>query len=149
MMETTALWEMYRKAVRKMHTLEQQYKAESENEKEYVYLTYTELNTHYGIVNGIRECLEELEPDKYAVGKRAFDIWCEETDVPKVRGGKFGFWIPVEKELPEHGTDVLASFNDGGVEMVFYGRDWPVGCDKVIAWMPLPEAYKHDKDGEE
>ena len=147
-MNVDALWDMYRKAARKLHTLEQKYKAELEADKEYAALTYTEMNIQCGVLQGVHECLETVEPDKYATGKRCFEIWCEETNTPKVKGGKFGFWIPVEQELPQEWTYVLATFDGGDVEMVYYYHDWPEGCDKVIAWMPLPEGYKPDKRGD-
>lgn len=147
MNQTVTLYDLYRKAARKLHTLERQYKADSDNDKEYAYLTYTEMNIHCGVLQGILESLETLEPDnKYEVGKRCFEIWCEESDVPKTKDGKFGFWIPVQQEPPKIGTDVLASFDDGSVKVVYYGESWPTGLGEVNAWMPLPESYKTDKE---
>ena len=149
-MNANALWDMYRKAARKLHTLEQRHKAELEAGKEYASLTYTEMNIQCGVLQGVHECLATVEPDKYATGKRCFEIWCEETDVPKVKGGKFGFWIPVEQELPEQGMDVLVCYADGALDIY---SEWH-NCvaqyvsDEIIAWMPLPEAYKPDKGGD-
>lgn len=66
-------------------------------------------------------------------------------------------WIPVSKELPEDGTWNL--FTDGkNVSVERYKADaldhfYPNGrwfsLDDAIAWMPLPERYKAESEGEE
>lgn len=69
-------------------------------------------------------------------------------------------WIPVEEELPEARTTVLACFDNGDVESLW--QDWEEnvenlkhfelgdeekdgGIKEVIAWQPLPEPYKEGK----
>ena len=63
-------------------------------------------------------------------------------------------WIPVEERLPENGFDdiVLVSIgydmefgrcNSNG-EWLIWSSGW-IHCDKVLAWMPLPEPYKGSK----
>ena len=56
-------------------------------------------------------------------------------------------WIPIEKKLPKKGTYVLASFDDGFVSAVEFADDWELWADsgEVIAWQPLPKAYKKSK----
>ena len=60
-------------------------------------------------------------------------------------------WIPVDERLPENGFDdiVLVSIgydmefgrcNNNG-EWLIWSSGW-IYCDKVLAWMPLPEPYK-------
>ena len=62
-------------------------------------------------------------------------------------------WIPCSKRLPENGEKVLCQTitKKGQINMVigFYDFErWCCGMNSnVIAWMPLPEAYR--EDGEE
>ena len=66
-------------------------------------------------------------------------------------------WIPIEKDLPEIGAEVLVTFDLNGYRYVsiahFYGDGDFHGFDdeyltpegrkrKAVAWMPLPEAYR-------
>lgn len=60
-----------------------------------------------------------------------------------------GSWIPCTKRLPEDNNDVLISTNDGLVIFGAYIQEhstWWSGeySPEVIAWQPLPEAYKEE-----
>lgn len=60
-------------------------------------------------------------------------------------------WIPVSERLPEPRTNCLITTTYGDVELVcFTGKVWWLGEDQsdywteqVLAWMPLPESFKH------
>ena len=59
-------------------------------------------------------------------------------------------WIPVEKAIPEDGQPIIATFTDGSVYQVnfkLFLHENPEYAHNhnVIAWMPLPEAYKPEK----
>lgn len=67
-------------------------------------------------------------------------------DAPTASG-----WVPVEKDLPEPGELVLITCQPKG-KAANVNRAW---CDKegvwhgsstVVAWMPMPEAYKERDD---
>lgn len=66
-------------------------------------------------------------------------------------------WIPVKREYPEPGTEVLCSFDDGSVETLW--QNWKDdesglvyfelgdeekegGTKKAVAWKHLPKAYE-------
>lgn len=60
-----------------------------------------------------------------------------------------GEWIPCGKEKPRGGENIATvKWYDGTIEVVhayYDGFDWITGCGEraeVIAWMPLPPAYK-------
>lgn len=67
-------------------------------------------------------------------------------------------WIPVSERLPEEETDVLVCNANGDIdiasgsysteinEFIWYISGWRFG--EVIAWMPLPEPYKLEKEVE-
>lgn len=70
---------------------------------------------------------------------------------------KVGEWIPCSKCLPERdGTYQLKEFAvtiDNGEHVYashasydFYNEKWLVHKSKVIAWMPLPEPYRPEKE---
>ena len=65
-------------------------------------------------------------------------------------------WVPIEEQLPENGFDdvVLVSIgydvefgrcNSNGEWLIWSNSEW-VQCDKVLAWMPLPEPYRKDDE---
>lgn len=71
-------------------------------------------------------------------------------------------WIPVSEALPPNDENVLAVYQNGRMEVVYYHIDsafYPIEyadenetgwydwddealCDEPIAWMPLPKAYE-------
>lgn len=59
-------------------------------------------------------------------------------------------WIPVAERLPNKSGRYLVSYESGYVGMVRYYESvskW--GCtttERIVAWMPLPEPYKEDKE---
>lgn len=61
-------------------------------------------------------------------------------------------WIPVNKELPEIGKDVLVCDRDGDIYLTHrtqYNIFFTEQGDKikgVKAWIDLPEPYKTDRD---
>ena len=77
-------------------------------------------------------------------------------------------WIPVTERLPEADTDVLLCFDNGVITIGYYRVDYThyttefEDCDEtgwyatedstflynqeVIAWQPLPQPYKADKE---
>lgn len=71
-------------------------------------------------------------------------------------------WIPVSEKLPENKTYVLTTIKvpnriahtrSGWYEGGFFHNDngdvWRATDMEVIAWMPLPEPYKEESEGEE
>ena len=58
-------------------------------------------------------------------------------------------WIPCSERLPDNDESVLISNSHGVTKAWWNGRFWTSIAVKkyktVIAWMPLPEAYKGDK----
>jgi hypothetical protein len=67
-------------------------------------------------------------------------------------------WIPISEAAPERGRDVLVQMKDGRIlnGWVFDDEemDWFLGTgeryahnDEIIAWAPLPEPYKEERDG--
>ena len=69
-------------------------------------------------------------------------------------------WIPVTERLPEKRGTYLVTVNDGGIRVaiaqwwydVNNGKGYFV-CDDcyaedIVAWMPLPESYRGEKNGE-
>lgn len=61
-------------------------------------------------------------------------------------------WISVDDRLPEDAEDVIATTENGEeITLAWYGGDdWRSAIDgdsiNVIAWMPLPEPYREEKD---
>lgn len=57
-------------------------------------------------------------------------------------------WIPVDERLPRESLDSVIGWDKYRERCVFvqyYGGRWILGNDesvKIIAWRPLPEAYK-------
>lgn len=63
---------------------------------------------------------------------------------------RVGEWIPCSERLPEkEGSYLLTSKTVSGIRYVRPGMlysNGKFGSDSVIAWMPLPEPYKEDKE---
>lgn len=95
--------------------------------------------------------------NEYITGKKTLGQVIDEQPSPDA-----GKWVPVNKRLPENDptaeelTGVLVSLDTGAVAYGFYDNQYEtwystVGDAKethitygVLAWMPLPEAYKED-----
>lgn len=60
-------------------------------------------------------------------------------------------WIPVTERLPKNGGRYLVNYSSGYVATAYYyelGLKWnSATTERIIAWMPLPEPYKEDKEG--
>ena len=64
-------------------------------------------------------------------------------------------WISCRESLPEENIHVLCQFYMGGMAECYHAHGmWHIvgglriSCDEVIVWMPLPEPYKEDSNGE-
>lgn len=68
-------------------------------------------------------------------------------------------WIPCSERLPERDESVLAYHRNVSFDYQYvswiddYSGKWAGFCgslsDEVLAWMPLPEGYKEEKESEE
>ena len=67
-------------------------------------------------------------------------------------------WIPVSERLPEEGTNVLFCNTDGDIRLGYHvpqtpktqfseQGSWDI-VKNVEAWIPLPEHYKEEGEGE-
>lgn len=66
-------------------------------------------------------------------------------------------WIPCKKEMPPNGEFILVSRNDGNVDIMIQDEtgEWQnqegtyyCANEMILAWMPLPEPYKAESEGE-
>ena len=64
-------------------------------------------------------------------------------------------WVPTSEKLPEDYIHVLCQFALGGMGECYLAHGLfhilggvRMSCDEVIAWMPLPEPYKAESEGE-
>lgn len=135
-----------------------------------------ELIAKLGIAHDCSVCKKDEGP--YCRWKPNVVDVCEAiNDAPTIEPErKTGKWIPVSERLPEEHNDVLVTVYFMGLERKhspgwndhikpsYYvdlashiDGEWYSASDeykialkrnKVIAWMPLPESYKGDKDGE-
>ena len=55
-------------------------------------------------------------------------------------------WIPVSEGLPEAGQRVLVTDKFEAVTTALYFGKSPFWREMVVAWMPLPQAYKESED---
>ena len=55
-------------------------------------------------------------------------------------------WIPCSERLPEKDGEYLTTTEDGLCDVESYG-DGEWFYDDVVAWMPLPEPWKGEKNG--
>lgn len=85
---------------------------------------------------------------------KEYDLVCDVLQKVEEAVSKCTFtgWIPCIARLPEPNKAVLVSTNTGEVDVDYYGKmlkDF-IGLKgthmKAIAWMPLPPAYKEDKE---
>ena len=141
------LWGMYESAKLEKYKLEKQ----MEVQDKHYYFNDIERSTKNGIANGILKSIEILEDDKHKTWKRAFEVFC------KVRGKdidtKFGFWQPLAEANPRTDETYLVTLKGE-----ICGIDEPIvgmcGYENgkwdeegyVLAWMPLPEAYKEGQE---
>lgn len=79
------------------------------------------------------------------------------NEPPVTPQSKIGHWIPVSERLPDLWDErYLVSLAWGGVGVMEYkstgfhnyGSFAPVPIESVIAWMPLPEPYKGEREDE-
>ena len=87
-----------------------------------------------------------VSPDNWNVYSELHDMI---EDLPSVEPK----WIPVDERLPKYSDSVLISACGYEIDIGSYYCDkWHInGCGPVedgivIAWMPLPEPYKGDKE---
>lgn len=66
-------------------------------------------------------------------------------------------WIPVSERLPEKKTEVLATtvWKDVTIATMYSANDWLIHegsanaeADEILAWMPLPDSYEKESEGE-
>lgn len=101
------------------------------------------------------EKLEELieyDTFDYAQEEPKIVMSFEELEKIIVNQPKVGEWIPCSERLPEDEETKIVTLSDGKVEGAFWNeRNWwcmddsinlEVRTEDVIAWMPLPPAYK-------
>lgn len=167
-MEIDKLWELYRASIRRAYELDKKYKVEKEQEKDYSYFTFLELNDERGKMNGIMRCIEALSDDKHEIWRRGFEIYKEENEFPSE--GEFGCWMPCKKKIQPDAAGfpaLVTAVNKLGQSVVFEaftgygepGNPWytldrtkgdekqkMLDCWTVTAWMPLPEPYKEDAE---
>lgn len=61
-------------------------------------------------------------------------------------------WIPTKSNMPRVGKDILVCDEDGDIYITWLRPDGSWGffnnyvkIEDVVAWMPLPEAYRREK----
>lgn len=62
-------------------------------------------------------------------------------------------WVPVEERLPEYNKTVLVCQRGGAIDVAWHdGNRWRTGFSHadwlrdVVAWRPLPEPYRSEKE---
>lgn len=103
-------------------------------------------------------CEIEGDKEKETVCEVCVDLMQKLSELPPVAPQpRTGNWIPVSERLPEFGQDVLLSLRSLDIKTGFRAETEPYfychgvdGCyiepQNVLAWMPLPQPYKADKD---
>ena len=54
-------------------------------------------------------------------------------------------WIPIEREAPKDGQEILVCYDDGTILGTRYN---PRSLSTWLAWMPQPKPYKERKESE-
>ena len=68
------------------------------------------------------------------------DVRCVLTDLPSAQPEQR--WIPCSERLPEERGFYLTTTKDKAVYCDYWNEDNFDRTEMVIAWMPLPEAYR-------
>ena len=95
-----------------------------------------------------KEVLQE-QIDKYGQEYDAEGIEALEMAIKALEQTR---WIPVSERLPEEDGMYLISTCMNCIDTCLFYKDddeylWVDYEESVIAWMPLPESYRGDKDG--
>ena len=108
---------------------------------------------------------------RHTTGYKAGQIRMAERIEEIIRKHMNDGWIPVEERLPEDDIEVLITYadvdneNETGIDITTYGyatlggnklgyKEWRnpflyfKGNYKVVAWRPLPEPYRPERNGE-
>ena len=108
---------------------------------------------------------------RHTTGYKAGQIRMAERIEEIIRKHMNDGWIPVEDRLPEDDIEVLITYadvdneNETGIDITTYGyatlggnklgyKEWRnpfpyfKGNYKVVAWRPLPEPYRPERNGE-
>lgn len=103
----------------------------------------------------IKERLEELINEPRCLHE--YDDCCDGLNeaikiVSEVEAEYGNGWIPCSEKLPEDNTRVFACFSSGTVtELAYLGEGVFSGLYEyttkvIIAWMPLPEPYRRERE---
>lgn len=143
-MNLEKLWKLYEESVIKEHNARKMEKDDNN------YYTMVEAISQNGVSNGILQCIREMGVSDMDVFDKSYRIWSKVRGINIDTG--FGFWVPVTERLPEKGTPVIACFDDGFITGVEFEEDgeWGLWVDsgEVVAWMPLPDPYVKDQEGD-
>lgn len=111
------------------------------------------INLLKGLEQSLDDYCELNDEGKTAFGMAitALELFGNSERLPSAQPG----WIPCSERLPEEETDVLVCNANGDIQIsrgsystemrdyfIWYTTGWRF--EKVIAWMPLPEAYQEE-----